>query len=69
MLFVCNRGQYVDIGVLLRGELSAKDIQGSYSSDLVRVLQKMVNTSPHGRPSAGEILSECTLDRQESGLH
>ena len=69
MLFVCNRGEYVDIGVLLRGELSARDIQGSYSSDLVRVLQKMVNTSPHGRPSAREIDDECTNDRQAYGLH
>jgi len=69
MLFVCNHGNYVDIGVLFRGELSARNIQGSYSSDLVRILQRMVNTSPHSRPSAGEISRECTEDRQEWGLH
>lgn len=68
MLFVCNRGQYVDTSVLSRGELSARHIQGSHSSDLLRILQRMVSISPHGRPSAGEILSECTPDRMDQAV-
>ena len=45
--------------------LDQDKIPGRFSVDLVKLVRRMVDPDPKARPSAGEVLAECTDDRQD----
>ena len=49
--------------------LPAGAIQGGYSGDLVALLANMLSTDPGDRPSARQVVRECTDERTESSMH
>ena len=47
-----------------------KDLkEKGYSSDLVDLIGRMLHREYHSRPTAKEILAECTSARMEVGMH
>merc|ERR1711892_1234142 len=67
----CNRGENIfssDRDVRQWNGLRAVDLRtGNYSSDLLQILSRMMKPTPTSRPTAAEIVKECTAERQEAG--
>ena len=76
MAFNCNKGQHLiqvtrqDLvdGMAQKMKEWTGLPQGTisgYSSDLVGLIERMLHPDHHGRPSAKEVLEECTDDRMD----
>ena len=78
MAFNCNRGKHLFQVSRTLPEMIQKmkewrglpqgTIRG-YSSDLVNLIGRMLHPDYHRRPTAKEILAECTDARREVGMH
>jgi serine/threonine protein kinase len=67
MTFCCNRAKPLfssPVEVIRWRGLQPGDIQGGYSRGLVGLIRRMLSFKAGDRPSAGEVVRECTKERR-----